>query len=89
MDKRLADRDFVAEEYSIADMAIYPWIKTLEGGQPRFDRFPNVKRWFDTIGARPATQRAYDAGPAVNTKPTFDEESKKILLGQGAEAVAA
>ncbi len=59
LDRRLADRDFVAGEYSIADMAIYPWIVPHERQQQSLADFPNVQRWFASIEARPAVQRAY------------------------------
>ena len=59
LDKRLADRSFVAGDYSIADMAIYPWIVPYENQGQKLDDFPHLKRWFETIAARPATQRAY------------------------------
>ena len=60
LDKRLADRAFVAgEEYSIADMATYPWIVPYERQSQDLDDFPHLKRWFEAIAARPATARAY------------------------------
>ena len=90
LDRRLAGRDFVAgDAYSIADMAIYPWILTLERNRKRLDDFPNLKRWFDAIAARPATIRAYRKGKAINTMPTITDESKKLLFGQGAPRRAA
>ncbi len=89
LDRRLAEREFVAGEYSIADMAIYPWILTLERKNGNLGNFPNLKRWFETIAARPATIRAYAKGKAVNTTPTITEESKKLLFGQGAARIAA
>ncbi|PBP94517.1 thiol:disulfide oxidoreductase [Pseudomonas congelans] len=59
LDKRLADREFVAgDEYSIADMAIYPWIVPHTYQQQNLDDFPHLKRWFDSIAGREATQRA-------------------------------
>ncbi len=79
----LADRPFVANDYSIADMAIYPWVLRLEREKQRIDDLPGVKRWFDDISARPATKRAYEKGAVINTQPTVSEESKKFLLGQG------
>ena len=89
LDRRLADSEFVAGDYSIADMASYPWILTLERKEGNLGDFPNLKRWFETIGARPATIRAYAKGTAVNTTPTITEESKKLLFGQGAARIAA
>ena len=58
LDKRLAEREFIAGEYSIADMACYPWIVPHEPHGQNLDDFPNLKRWFETIKARPATIRA-------------------------------
>ena len=59
LDKRLADRPFVAGDYSIADMAIYPWIVPYKNQGQDLDDFPHLKGWFETIAARPATKRAY------------------------------
>ena len=86
---RLADRPFVAGHYSIADMAIYPWVLRLEREKQRIDGLPKLKRWFDDISARPATIRAYEKGKAINTQPTVSEESRKFLLGQDARRAAA
>lgn len=83
LNKRLADRAFVAGNYSIADMAAYPWIVPYESQGQRLDDFPNLKRWFDAIAARPATKRAYARAAEINKDPVpLDEESRKILFGQ-------
>jgi GSH-dependent disulfide-bond oxidoreductase len=66
LDKRLADREFIAGEYSIADMAAYPWIVPHESQQMDLNHFTNVKRWFEAIKARPAVQRAYAKAKEVN-----------------------
>lgn len=67
LDKRLADRAFVAgADYSIADMAIYPWIVPHQWQEQNLDDFPNIKRWFAAIQARPATERAYALVEQVN-----------------------
>ena len=87
LDRRLADRDFVAGEYSIADMASYPWIVPHERQKQNLDDFPNLKRWFEAIRSRPAVVRAYEKGRAINTKPTIDDESRKFLFGQNAKTV--
>jgi GST-like protein len=87
LDKRLADRDFVAGEYSIADMAAYPWIVSHQRQRQDLNDFPNLKRWYEAIQSRPAVVRAYEKGRAVNTRPTVDEESRKILFGQNAATV--
>ncbi|BCD87127.1 thiol:disulfide oxidoreductase [Pseudomonas solani] len=67
LDKRLADRPFVAgAEYGIADMAIYPWIVPHTFQEQDLDDFPNLKRWLQSIQARPATVRAYDLVEKIN-----------------------
>ncbi|CAM3741075.1 GST-like protein [Kerstersia gyiorum] len=65
LEKRLADRPFVAGEYSIADMAIYPWIVPYERQQQNIDDFPRIKDWMARIAARPAVRRAYEIGEKV------------------------
>jgi len=85
LDKRLADRAYVAGDYSIADMAIYPWSRSWERQRMDIETVPNVKRWMAEIEARPAVQRAYEKGGALNQTPTVTEEAKKILFGQGAQ----
>lgn len=89
LNKRLADRVFIAGEYSIADMACYPWVIPDKQGQ-EIDHFPNLKRWRETIAARPATDRAYAKAAVVNpqSKPAVDdEESRKVLFGQSYKTV--
>lgn len=88
LNKRLADRDFIAGEYSIADMACYPWIVPHERQRQNLDDFPHLKRWYEAIAQRPATIRAYERGSAINSAPTaHDEEARKILFGQNAQTV--
>jgi GSH-dependent disulfide-bond oxidoreductase len=88
LNKRLADRAFVAGDYSIADMAAYPWIVPHEAQGQKLDDFLHLKRWFEAIKARPATQRAYAIAAAINTTPILsDEESRKILFSQTAANV--
>ena len=87
LDKRLADREFVAGEYSIADMACYPWIVPYKRQNQDLDDFPHLKRWFETIGGRPAVERAYEKGKPISSQPVMDDEAKKILFGQTAATV--
>ena len=89
MDKQLADREYLAGEYSIADMASYPWVAMYKKLKQDLSDFPNLKRWYEQINARPATIRAYEIGSSINTVPTVTEESKKILLGQSSQTIAA
>jgi GST-like protein len=82
LNKRLADREFIAGDYSIADMACYPWISPERQGQ-NIDAFPHLKRWKAAIRERPAVVRAYELAKHINAKPTIhDEASRKILFGQ-------
>jgi GST-like protein len=87
LNKRLADRDFIAGKYSIADMATYPWIVPYQRQGQQLQDFPRLKRWFESIKARAAVVRAYDKAKKINTQPTVTEESKRILFGQTAAAV--
>ena len=61
----LEGREFIADEYSIADMACYPWIARYEWQEMDVNEYPHVKRWFDQIAARPGTQTAFEKGEAV------------------------
>jgi GST-like protein len=87
LDKRLADRAFIAGDYSIADMASYPWIVPWKRQEQDLDAFPNLRRWFDAIRARPAVERAYEKGKAISSQPVVDDEAKKYLFGQSASTV--
>ncbi|MDX1539836.1 MAG: glutathione S-transferase N-terminal domain-containing protein [Geminicoccaceae bacterium] len=82
LDDRLEDREFVAGDYSIADMAAWPWIVPYERQGMDLEDFPNLKRWFEAIGGRPAVKRAYEKGRALNEAATVSDESKSILFGQ-------
>jgi GST-like protein len=84
LNHRLADRSFVAGDYSIADIAAYPWIVPYEAQGQRLEDFPHLKRWFSAIHDRPATVRAYAKGAAISTQTTLTEEAKRILFGQTA-----
>jgi GST-like protein len=88
LDRRLADREFVAGTYSIADMAAYPWIVPHERQGQKLEDFPNLARWFRSIAERPAVQRAYEGAKQINTQATVNEESKKLLFGQTAKSTA-
>ncbi len=83
LDEHLAGGEFIAGDYSIADMASYPWIVPHERHGQKLDDFPNLKRWFLAIGQRPAVQSAYEVAKKINTEPTVNEDSKSILFGQG------
>ncbi len=89
LDKRLQDRDFVAGDYSIADMASFPWVSPWKMQGINLNQFPNVKAWYDRIAARDAVQRSAEAGKGITSRhlgaPTKEaEEARKVLFGQRA-----
>ncbi len=88
LDRRLDGRDWIAGHYSIADMASYPWIVPWKRQQQDLDQFPNLKRWFEAMRARPAVVRAYEKGAALAQRPAVTEEGKKLLFGQTATSTA-
>ena len=87
LNKRLAGREFIAGDYSIADMAAYPWVVPHEAQGQNLSDFPHLKRWFETIEARPATVRAYALGQSFSNNSPMTEEAKKILFGQTAGSI--
>jgi GSH-dependent disulfide-bond oxidoreductase len=89
LNKRLADRSFVSGDYSIADMAIYPWIVPYERQGQKLEDFPQLKRWFEAIRARPAVERAYVKAKEINPNlgGIRTAEERAILFGQTAASV--
>jgi GST-like protein len=87
LDKRLADREFVAGDYSIADIAAYPWIVPYESQSQKLEDFPNLKRWFETIQARPAVIRAYEKAEAFKNQALDPEKSRDLLFNQSAKTI--
>ncbi len=88
LDRRLDGREYiVGDEYTIADIASYPWIVPWKIQQQNLDDFPNVKRWLDAILNRPATVSAYTRTQSYSNQPAMTEEAKKILFGQTAASV--
>lgn len=84
MDRRLSDRDYLAGEYSIADMAAWPWVVPWKTQGQTIDDFPHLKRWFDAIAARPAVARGRAVGRELPRKNPMDDEARKVLFGQTA-----
>lgn len=84
LDKRLADREFVAESYSVADMAIYPWVIGLDRvGIDWKNKFSHVAEWAGRIAERSAVKRAYEIGDKTKGDQTLDDEARKNLFGDG------
>lgn len=88
MNKRLADREFLGGDYSIADMACVGWVRPYKNQGQDLDDFPHLKRWFGTIMARPAVARAMEVGKEEREKSNLaaDKEAQKVLFGQRARA---
>jgi GST-like protein len=76
LNRRLDGRNFIAGAYSIADMAAYPWVVPHEQQGQNLADFPNVKRWFEAIKARPATKRAYELAPTFTSSAAVRDEAK-------------
>jgi len=82
MDRRLGESAYLAGDfYSIADMATFPWTRSIERQGHRLDDFPNVKRWFEAIDARPATQRGLKLLEGARRPGPMDEKQKEMLFG--------
>ena len=79
LDRRLANREYVAGPYSIADMAIFPWCRLYERQGQNIANFSNVVRWFDAIAVRPAV--AKDMAVTEDTPPDFNDENWSVLFG--------
>ena len=86
LDGRLEGREYLAGDYSIADMACWPWVAPYKRQGQDLDEFPNVKRWHETMKARPAVRRGMDVGKELRAGPP-DPEAAKILFGQTAKSV--
>ena len=87
LDRRLAGRDYIADEYSIADMASIGWINSHNAQGQELDDFPNLKAWFERMHARPAVQRGIAVGREERERQASladDKEAQKILFGQRA-----
>jgi GSH-dependent disulfide-bond oxidoreductase len=87
LNRRLAEREFIAGDYSIADMASYPWVIP-DRQQQHIDEFPHLKRWKAAIRARPAVGRAYELAKTINVQPTVaDAQGKSVLFGQNQSTI--
>jgi GST-like protein len=85
LDARLADREFIAGPYSIADMACWPWVKPYKGQGQDLDKFENVKRWFLALNKRPGVREGWNVGREwLKGGPVVTEAAKAVLFGQTA-----
>lgn len=87
MDRRLQDRDYLAGDYSIADIAAWPWVVPWKTQGQKLEDFPHLKRWFEVISARPAVERGRAVGRELARKNSMDDEARKVLFGQTAATV--
>lgn len=94
LERRLEGRDFIVDDYSIADIATFPWVKLLGVFGQDMSQFPKVSAWIDRIAARPAVQRGLAVGQELRRPPPApgsaeQKEAAKALFGQTAASVAA
>ena len=90
LDRRLKGREFVCGDYSIADIAIFPWTYSTRRRDPEaFAAFPDLLRWFHIIDARPAVRAAYAKGEPLSSQPVNEDERRRSLYGQTAASVAS
>ena len=83
LDKRLGEARYLAgDEYSIADIAVFPWMRNADRRGINLAEYPHAQRWFDAINARPAVQRALQVLSDVNNTAPHDEKSRDILFGK-------
>lgn len=87
MDVRLRDREFLAGEYSIADIAAFPWVIPYRRLGNDLDRFSNLRRWFDTIKSRPAVQRGVDVGKDWQRDEARSDKARSLMFGQNSATV--
>lgn len=87
MEVRLRDREFLAGDYSIADMASFPWVLPYRRLGNDLDRFPNLRRWFDTLKLRPALQRGVNLGKEWERDLASNERARAVIFDQNAETV--
>jgi GST-like protein len=81
MDKRLGEVEYFAGDYSIADIAIFPWTQSYANQGVELSDYPNVKRWFDAIMARPAVQRGIKVLTADAPQKPLDDEAHENMFG--------
>ena len=89
MNNILNERDFLAGDYSIADMASFPWITAYKRYEVNLDEFPNVRRWFDDIKSRPAVRKGVEVGKEQrNFGKGITKEGLKTMFGQDSKSIS-
>ena len=83
LDRRLAGREYVAGDYSIADMAIWPWANGWKNQQQDIAQFPNMAAWLERVGSRPAVVAGANVATDRTSDLTRDREAQRILFGVG------
>jgi GST-like protein len=87
LDRRLAGREYICGDYSIADMACWPWVVPHEAHGQRIEEFPHLQAWYERMKTRPAVSRGFEVGKDIREASAakgMDEEARKILFGQRA-----
>ena len=87
MEVRLRDREYLAGDYSIADIAAFPWVMPYKRFGVDLDRFEQLRRWFDAIKARPAVRRGIDVGKDLRRDETRSARAHAVMFGQDSETV--
>jgi GST-like protein len=87
MDVRLRDREYLAGDYSIADIASFPWVLPYRRLGNDLDKFVNLRRWFDAIKERPAVRRGIDLGKGWWSRQVRDEKAHELMFGQDSQTV--
>ena len=88
MDSVLEKREFLAGDYSIADMASFPWVTAYKRYEVDLDSFKNVRRWFDVIKSKPAVRKGMDIGKENrNFGKGISKESLKTMFGQDSKSI--
>jgi len=87
MDVRLRDREFLADDYSIADIASFPWVVPYRRLGNDLGKFPNLRRWFDSLKARPAVQAGVDIGKAWRRDEATNEKARALMFNQTSDTV--
>ncbi len=87
MDVRLRDREFLAGDYSIADIASFPWVRPYSGLGNDLDKFENLRRWFDALKERPAVRKGIELGSDWNRDERTSDAARALIFGQNSQTV--